>query len=397
MVKRVDLFFTIGERTFLMMYSFLSTSLVWLRGCAYTEPYNYDPAELSQQMGGWSWTRSLPASLPSLATVLLFIPFDPLSPPPFLFHTTPNKLSACSSSQSSSHRHASFTYIHFNSYSDPLPLSSSRARLQTSCALFLLIRASRILRMKANFSAASKTTTHNLPFPHMEVPLLPKHATRGAASTAAASTGHDLETCRIWVYPFGSTTGRFRPIGIRRRVPEFLKSTVETDRWQQVWDDIDQSIGNNDKISRRSRLELLLSFILINLGAWCAGWLQFWTYLFLFDDVLESIWENPVLAIVYGCLIEAFLMFHLVRRLSTLAAKQDKILRNLVSKVRYVCDDFNNADGATIMYLHARPNYDLALITVDVYKSQPPPDVIGIRTTSSKRSTESCPEPLDTV
>jgi len=81
-----------------------------------------------------------------------------------------------------------------------------------------------------------------------------------------------------------------------------------------------------------------------------------------------DIWENPLLAFCFGLVYEAFVLYHLVRRRVSLSQKRDKVLRGVLDKVRYVCEDLD--DGT--MYLRARVNYDLAIITVDVYRSKPP-------------------------
>ena len=212
----------------------------------------------------------------------------------------------------------------------------------------------------------------------MEAPLLPKPAlaTAGTASSANRSL---VETCRIFVYPFASA-GRIRPLGVRRKAPEFLRGSngaVETDAWQQAWDQIDQAVGDNSQFTNRALLQAFLVMVVLLLGLPLAGYMQQFTCVYVYNlglcpTVDDDIMEHPVLAFFFGFLYEIGMMYYffLPRILDSLR-KRDKLLRSLACKVRYVCDDVNNNNEGR-MYLLARPNCELGLITVDVYKSKPP-------------------------
>jgi len=163
---------------------------------------------------------------------------------------------------------------------------------------------------------------------------------------------------------------------MHRNVPEFLKATTgaDTDKWRAAWDQIDQAVGDNstawNQAVGNSKFRKIMYALLICFGFYFGPRMQEWTCTMC--PSVADFWDNPLLAFCFGFMIAACTLYYCVRGMVDgmvdQLQKRDKILRNIAAKVRYVCEDLN--DGT--MYLLARPNYDLAMITVDVYKSKPP-------------------------
>ena len=194
-----------------------------------------------------------------------------------------------------------------------------------------------------------------------------------------AMTGHDhseaQERCRVFVYPFSAR--RIQPFGIRRKVPEFLKTNgVETDTWRQAWNQLNESIGEYEEFRWKLRFQVVLCCVSIGLGAWGA----YWTHLQVCGYILELLSEDtpadyeyaiaeedPFLAICFGAVYETCILYFLVKRQSVLDQESNKILLGILNKVRYACHDLEE-NGR--MYFLPRVNYDLRMIVVDVFKSR---------------------------
>ena len=196
------------------------------------------------------------------------------------------------------------------------------------------------------------------------------------------------EQCRAFIYPFGFSA-RIAPLGVERSVPDFLKAKgVLTDTWRQAWDRIDQTVGKHNQIRKQRLIHVITTVALIGSGPFFGGLSQgcfcgmldhvddlhfdrmneFGIYDFLQDLCPIEEGDSFILAGCFFALYEACILYFLVRRGLVLEQKRCKVLRRILNKVRYVCEDLE--DGH--MYFWARANYDLQLITVDIFKSKPP-------------------------
>jgi len=186
------------------------------------------------------------------------------------------------------------------------------------------------------------------------------------------------ESLRAYIFPFSfkSRGARIQPSKIRQKVPDFLKANgVETDRWRQAWDRIDEAVGDNRKLLLTMLGELFLQFIIISCGLYVGGAAQ--QYICSIHPALyheygicpeKELWEQPFFACVFFCLYEACALLILVQRRVAWQREGDKVLIGILNKIRYVCNDLN--DGS--MYFCARVNFDLVAITIEVSKIKPP-------------------------
>jgi len=208
------------------------------------------------------------------------------------------------------------------------------------------------------------------------------------------------ESLRVFVLPFNlirSREARIQPNKIRQKVTAFLKANgVETDRWRQAWDRIEEVVGD-DKIVLYNVITLgqfFLQFFIIYSGLYVGDALQqvvcfihptlHYQHRICPDREME-LWEQPfLLACVFFCIYEACVFPFLVQQRVAWQREGDKVLIGILNKIRYVCDDLN--DGS--IYFCARVNFGLNAITVDVSKSKPPTIPMKKRTDQSEKQNE---------